>query len=398
MSSRRWLRWRARVEDWFAAVVLIAVVVAAVGGFVTYTTYGAPGTTTEQRQVSSWSANGTYETTALVTEPNPLYAEGTELSDRPAYFFAAAPTANVSFRFRYQVSDGGRATVAVRQTLVFRSVGGDSGAVEYWRVEEPLRSENATRVEPGEPVHLSVERNVSQARLRMENISERLGGAPGTTQLLLATTVTVQGQINGNDVSRTERYRLPMKLGESTYQPGEQSGDRLSGSTTERVVRQQTYGPLWRVGGPVASALGLAVLAGLLYGRSGGHFAASGAERALLEFQSVREEFDEWITTARLPPAVFDRPRIEIGSLEGLIDTAIDVDARVFETPEGDAFYVPDGELLYVYEPPSAGIDATVEGEENEKHGDDTEADAADESADEESQDDGESLFDPDDG
>jgi hypothetical protein len=89
--------WRARVEDWFAAVVLIAVVVAAVGGFVTYTAYEAPGTTPEQRQVSSWSANGTYDLTATVVEPNPLYPVGTELSDRPVYFLSASPVANATF-------------------------------------------------------------------------------------------------------------------------------------------------------------------------------------------------------------------------------------------------------------------------------------------------------------
>lgn len=383
MSGRRWLRWRARFGDWFAVVALIAVVVAAVGGYATYTAYAAPGTTTEQRQVSSWSANGTYETTAVVTEPNPLYAEGTELSDRPVYFVAAAPTANVTFRFRYQASDGGRVTVAARQTLVFRSVGGGSGAVEYWRIEEPLRSENATRVEPGEPVRLSVERNVSQARLRMESVSERLRGTPGTTQLLLVTTVTVRGQINDNDVSRTARYRLPLELSESTYQPGDQSGERLSGSTTRQVVRQQTYGPLWRVGGPVASALGLAVLAGLVYGRRGGYFAVSDAERDLLDFRSVREEFDEWITTASLPSAVSDRPQVEIPSLEGLVDTAIDADARVFETPDGDAFYVLDGDVLYVYEPPTARLDPVTEpGDDAEDDGESGDAESGPSDAD----------------
>ena len=360
MPDRQWVRWRARVEDWFAAVVLIAVVVAAVGGFVTYTAYEAPGTTTEQRQVSSWSANGTYDLTATVVEPNPLYPVGTELSDRPVYFLSASPVANATFGFRYRASEDGRVTVTARQTLLLRAVDSDasgsgSGPVEYWRIEEPLGSGSATRVTPGQPVRLTVERNVSRASRRMENVSKRLGGTPGTTQLLVVTTVTVRGQINGNDVSRTARYRLPIEVSGSTYRSGEQDGERLSGSTTKRVVRQQTYGPLWRIGGPLASALGVAAVLGLVYGWHGGHFAVSGARRDLLEFRSTREEFDEWITTARLPLAVFDRPRVEVGPLEGLVDTATDVDARAFETPEGDVFYVPDGELLYVYEPRRPG-------------------------------------------
>jgi len=393
MTDRRELRWRARIGDWFVVVVLVATIVATAGGYAAYTAYEAPGTTTEQRQVSSWSANGTYEMSALVTEPNPLYSEGTELSNRPVYFVSASPTANTTFRFQYQASGDGQVTVTADQKLVFRSVGG-SESVEYWRIEEPLKSGDAAQVTPGQPVRLSVERNLSQVRLRMQSISESLGGTSGTTQMLFVTTVTIQGQINGNDVSRTARYRLPIEMSESTYGPGEQSGEQLSGSTTDRVVRQQTYGPLWRIGGPLASALGAVTLVGLAYGRHGGHFTVSSTRRDILDFQSTREEFDEWITTAGPPSAVFDRPQIEIDSLEGLVDTAIDVDARVFETPGGDTFYVPDGEVLYVYDSPSVGLDSVGESEAGEEHGD---SGAEDDDTASEPRDDESETFDPDD-
>lgn len=77
------LRIRAVLDGRVAVVVAAALVLALVGGYATYTAYENPGTTVEQRQVSSWSANGSYTTGARVTEPNPLFPVDTELADRP---------------------------------------------------------------------------------------------------------------------------------------------------------------------------------------------------------------------------------------------------------------------------------------------------------------------------
>ncbi|WP_338739690.1 DUF5305 domain-containing protein [Haloplanus salilacus] len=361
--SRSWgVRGRLLLEEWFAVVVVVAVVVVAVGGVATYTAYVSPGTTTEQRQVSSWAANGTYELSATVSEPNPLYPVGTELADRPAYFLSISPSAEGRFAFGYEASDGGSVDVTIQQVLVLRAVESESagGPVEYWRVTEPLGAESETGVAPGETVDIAFERNVSATYERMAAISERLGGTPGTTEMLVVSSVAFEGRVNGNDVDRTATYRLPIEVDGTTYRPGAVDGDSLSDSTTETITRQRTYGPLYRVGGPVALLVGLLGTAGLAYGRYDDRLAVSEAERTTLEFESTREEFDDWITVARLPDAVLDRPRVEVDSLDGLVDTAIDVDARVFEAPDGDAFYVADDGLLYVYEPPTAGLNGTV--------------------------------------
>jgi hypothetical protein len=364
--SRSWgVRGRLLLEGWFAVVVVVAVVVAAVGGVATYTAYVSPGTTTEQRQVSSWEATGTYELAATVSEPNPLYPVGTELADRPAYFLSVSPSAEGRFSFGYEASDGGSVDVTIQQVLVLRAIesGSDGGPVEYWRLTEPLGAESETGVAPGERVDIAFERNVSATYDRMAGISERLGGTPGTTQLLVVSTVEFAGTVNGDDIDRTATYRLPIEVSGTTYQPGAVAGDGLDGSTTERITRQRTYGPLYRVGGPAALSVGLVAVAGLAYGRYDDRFTVSAAERTTLEFESTREEFDDWITTARLPEAVLARPRVEVHSLSGLVDTAIDIDARVFETPTGDAFYVVDEGILYVYESPTAGLDATLGGD-----------------------------------
>ena len=367
--SREWgVRGRILLDEWFAVLVLVGVVLMAVGGYATYTAYEAPGTTTEQRQVSSWEANGTYETRATVTEPNPLYSVGTELSNRPAYFLSISPLVEGTFRFGYQATDGGSVDVTVQQTLILRAVESQptqSGEerIEFWRLTEPLGTTRTTGIEPGESTELTFERNVNRTYNRMTNISERLGGTPGTIQMLVVSTVEFEGTVNGNDVARTADYRLPVSVSGTTYQVGAVEGESLDGSTTEPFTRQRTYGPAYRIGGPAALIVGFLGLAGLAYGRYDDLFAVSEAERATLQFRSTREEFDDWITTARLPATVSDRPRVEVDGLEGLVDTAIDLDARVFEDPEDGSFYVADDGLLYVCEPPTSGLDTILEGD-----------------------------------
>jgi len=356
-------RVRAAVDEWFWAVVLVAVVIAGVGGYATYTAYADPGTVVEERQVANWEGNGSYSTAATVTEPNPLYAEGTELSDRPAYFLTVSPRLDGTFAFEYAATDGGSVDVAVEQTLVLRAVAeGDDGSArtEYWRIEESLGATDASGVAPGEPVRATFSRNVSRVAGRMANVSERLGGSPGTAEIVVVNTVELDGEINGHTVERAATYRLPIDVDGPTYTPGQLQGQAMSDTTTERITRQRTYGPLRRIGGPVALLVGVVGLGGLAYGRHDGRLTASAAERARLEFESTRTEFDDWITVARLPSTVLDRPRVEVDSLSGLVDTAIDVDARVFERPDGTAFYVTHGDLLYVYTPPPDPADGVI--------------------------------------
>jgi hypothetical protein len=350
--------WSTRVRivlsEWFVVFVAIAAILALVGGVATYTAYASPGTAVEERQVSSWEGNGTYTTTARVTEPNPLYPVDTELSNRPAYFLSVSPEMQGRFAFSYQATDGGALDVTIRNQLVMRAVSESEGGVtEFWRMEEPLGSTQAADVGPGQPVESTFVRNVNRTMLRMQNVSERLGGSPGSLQLLSVARVQLTGEVNGQSVNRTAQYVLPIQADGSTYRPGSVRGSAVTGSTTERITRQRTYGPLRRVGGPALLVLGLVGLITLGYGRYDGQFSVSETERAERDFRSTREEYDDWITVARPPASVFDRPRIEVTSLEGLVDTAIDVDARVFERPEGAAYYVLHDDCCYVFVPPT---------------------------------------------
>jgi len=49
---------------------------------------------------------------------------------------------------------------------------------------------------------------------------------------------------------------------------------------------------------------------------------------------------DDWITVARIPEEGRDAAAIEVGTLEGLADIAIDTDRRVLEDPDRNLFVV----------------------------------------------------------
>ncbi len=104
----------------------------------------------------------------------------------------------------------------------------------------------------------------------------------------------------------------------------------------------------------MALLLGSIAAIGVLSKRKvNGTLAPSEAELERLRVTGEREEFDEWVSAGTLPDEVRERSRVTVASLEDLVDVAIDCDRRVIEdeTEEGGtAYYVVDGDLLYVYE------------------------------------------------
>jgi hypothetical protein len=79
-----------------------------------------------------------------------------------------------------------------------------------------------------------------------------------------------------------------------------------------------------------------------------------------MEFRDARSDYDDRLTSVRLPESVLDRPQAEVGSLEDLVNLAIDSGAAaVIEDPSRDAFYVVDTDCCYVYTPPRTTRDAS---------------------------------------
>ena len=112
-------------------------------------------------------------------------------------------------------------------------------------------------------------------------------------------------------------------------------------------------GPLRSYGGPLLLVLGLATALCCVGGRYTGMLSVSDTEREWLAYQNARNEFDDWISSVRLPETEVPDSTVEVESLEDLVDIAIDTDGRVLEVIDRDAFFLFGENRTYVYTPPS---------------------------------------------
>jgi hypothetical protein len=188
-------------------------------------------------------------------------------------------------------------------------------------------------------------------RARIQSIEEDLGASPGTTQVRVVTNVTAAGEAGGADASHEAGYVLSIDPGSDTYSVEGPSGETQRHPHTGTVTVERNYGPLRSLGGPAVLVLSLLGLVALGVARDQEMLAVSEAERAALAAETEREEFEEWISTGRVPETVRNRDVVAVDSLADLVDTAIDSDRRVVHDPTDDTYHVIDDALRYEYVP-----------------------------------------------
>jgi hypothetical protein len=376
------LRLRALLEEQFALVATVLVVLVAVGGFVTYTAYVEPGTTTEERVVSTWETTGSFDHSATVVEENPVFPVGSTLENRSVYFSRLAPELNGTYVFGYRTTGSGELTAEIGLALVTRSSAGEgagSGGEVLWETRRPL-GERETTLASGESARVPFTLNASEVQERRNRIAQQLGTSTGSIQTVVQATVDVSGTVNGERVQDTRSHTVPLTFERTTYEVGSVSEPTQRTEITQPVTVERSYGPLRSVGGPALVLLSVVGLAGLVVVRRQRQLGLTDAERQWLRYREDRSEFDEWITEFTVPPETFDRPRAEAASLGDLVDYAIDTDNAVVESPDGIEYLVVGEEFLYAYTAPPAPqpddrgdepetSEATPEGAESDSRG-----------------------------
>ncbi len=352
------LRARGALARNLTVVVVALVVLALVGGWLTYTTYAAPETTTEQRVVSTWETTGAFDHGATVREENDVFAVGSRLENRSVYFTRIAPVLEGAYAFSYRASQQGDLSTTVNLSLVVRGVEGGGGTGDQadarsvlWETRRPLNERSVESAPPGETVRVPFSVDVSEVANATDRISEDLGGAPGTVQTRVEATVTLRGQVNGRQVERTMTHALPVTPENGRYVVEYAGPTTDEYESTAPVTIERSYGPVRRYGAPLLLVAALAGEAAVALAQSRNWLELSPAEREWLAYRDDRAEFDEWITAFDLPAETFDRPRATAESLGDLVDFAIDVDSGVVEVDEGHFVVLHDG-TRYEYRAP----------------------------------------------
>ena len=348
-SERLLIRTRAVVDEWFVLVIAVLLALSLFGGWMAFSAYAEePSAETDERTVEAWSTTGGFHHSAEVQQPNAVFDVGEQLSHEPIYYTRIAPELEGEFTHSYS-ADSGDVTVDVTLERQTRAVDDDDG--EYWSTSEQLNSTTAEGVEPGDertaPFAVDVPAMVNET----ERIEASLGDTPGDVETVVVAHVTMDGTIDGEQVQRSDRYELLIEPDGDTYSVDAPLSDRQMVERTEEVespVTASATGPIW---GAALLFVSITALGAIAIGKSNGMLAPSEAELEQYRVDTEREAFDDWISTGSIPDDVSERTRVEVDTLEDLVDVAVDHDRRVIEERDADGvYYVVEEDLLYVYE------------------------------------------------
>ncbi|WP_152424964.1 DUF5305 domain-containing protein [Natronococcus jeotgali] len=346
------MRLRSALDEWFVVVVVALLGLALLGGWGAYGAV-ADDEDVEQRTVEAWSTTGGFDHGATVQEENEVFPVGTELSDRSVYFAAVAPELEATFTYAYDAPDGDVA-VSLEADRVIRSVEDadeKEERAEYWVTNETIAQDETEGLAPGEEHATSFSVDVPELAEEAEEIRDGLNDSTGTLETAVVVRASVEGTIDGEPVDRVDTYEMALEFDETTYAVEAPAAEERTEERTEEVAVAGSSGGF----GPAALALlgvgSVAALGVLGVARRKGTLAPSAAELERIDARYEREEFDDWISRGSLPAAVRERSRIEIATLEDLVDVAVDCDRRVLEDERDGRYYVVDGEAVYVYAP-----------------------------------------------
>lgn len=344
--DRRTLAVRAALAEYRPVFVIIAVVLLAAGGWVTYGAYVDPGTQTTQETLGTLEYNGGFEHGAAIQRQNALFPVGLRLTDQPVYFTNVSPTLSGAYTLDVTATGLDSARTEVTLSRVIQSTTGEDTVI--WSDSRQLGE--TTGVGGGETsVPFSV--TVPEAADRIATIQESLGGSAGETSVVIRAEATLVASAAGQTTRTTTTEALQLSPGDQTYSvtPPESDGGSLPVTVSRTVPRTPSLPE--RVGGPLLVVVGLLGLGVGGLSRRRGQLSLTDEEAAYRAFLEDYREFDEWLTTISLP-ATGNLPEAQAESLADLVDYAIDTDSAVIEDPGTGRFAVVHDGTRYTYRPP----------------------------------------------
>lgn len=339
------LRLRHTIRQWFVPIIGLLLVTAAVGAGTVYATYVEPGETTEEHVVSTWSETADFSHSATVQRDTSAFREGTELRNRPVYYSQVSPDVNVEYSTGYVASDSGSLDIETTLELLWQNTDADENVL--WEVAEPIAASEWSDVKPGETKQITTGFNATEVNARIEAIEGEIGSSRGSAEAILVARTIRSGTVNDESIQQSQIHTLQLDHQGTTYGFLDPSIETNSYERTETETIPVAHGPFRSVGSIVLTVtplLGVAILAG---GRFKRIFELSPTEEAQLNHALAREEYDEWITPGILPECTLGQSSVDVASLKGIVNVAIDSNRRVIE--DGNRYVLTTPELTYSY-------------------------------------------------
>lgn len=355
------LRVRRVVSDWFPVVVAGLVLLTLLAGLGTYSAYASTEYETEEVVVSSLNESTDFEHSAVVRNDSTIWTDGETVRDRPVYYMRLMPVLDVDYAYSYGLTgreaggEEGNMTVRTAAQVVVRAVNEEGETL--WRDARPLASETSRSLAPGESHNISLSVNATRVAGRISQVESDLGARSGNVQVIIRTRTSVNGTVAGQSLSREHTSELPLVVRPPTYRVDGQQTVATGTTLQTDTLREPVVAPLLtRVGAPLGLAAGLVAFGALAYASRRDLVELSEAERERCLVAERRQEFDDWITQGELPGIDQYQTVVQVNSLSGLVDLAIDTNNRVIE--DDDAFYVLRGreDVAYVFAPSTSSV------------------------------------------
>jgi len=343
------IKLRSQLDEWFVPLVVVLVVVLLFSGWGAYAAVAAPEEPAQYEQIETWSTTAEITHSAAVREPNAVYSVGERVSDQPRYYTEVMPIIEGDLEYRY-VATAGDVEVETETTQIIRSVeDGDSSTV-YWSVEEPIDSTQTTSVEPNGQHTASFAIDIEELSERATGTADSLGSRAGSLETAVRIEITMDGTVDGEPVTHTETYELPVDITSGTYSL--ELPDETGHTETESVPADNRVDRLTDAAGMLlVLVVSVGSLGTLVAAKRRDRLAPTAADRHAVETASKRAELEEWISRGSIPPSLADQPRIEVASLSELVDVAIDCNRRVIEREQTNEYVVVDTETIYTFTP-----------------------------------------------
>ncbi len=269
---------------------------------------------------------------------------------RAGYFYAILPSVNVTPVLEVHDLIKGQLT-GTMQSGVYLQAATEKGEV-YWSYQlsqspaEAVSFAKGATDKPDEVVFKGspISIDVMAAYNQLERISEELKFNRALFQLIIQSDVKIAGIVNDVDAQKNIKSSYPLTLHEESFSlptPDESITTIVLATGAIKPVTPKK--PLLEMLADnwlplLIDVILLLILLYLLKSRR--------MKRKTGDYEHRR--FKEWITEGSIQ--VQDRVRINVHSLEGLVDLAIDLDKRVIFDPETKKYYVLEENLVYIFD------------------------------------------------
>jgi len=266
-----------------------------------------------------------------------------------AYFYAAEPLIKVTPVVRLYGLVEGKIFGSVKSQVYIQAV---NDKVEvYWSyplIDIPQKDFSFTAHDPdqnGSHEFAADEITIDAvyANDLVAGIGEELSFRTGQFQLAVESELHLSGSVDENNIDKKLSNILTFVLQQASFSAPKQNDVTTEATLTqipetpalnERVVKELVKYPY-----PFILDMVLLILIFVLIFRK--------KEESNTALQHKR--FKEWITEGSVDPR--GKYSINVFSLEGLVDLAIDMDRRVIFDPKVRKYYVMEENMLYVYDP-----------------------------------------------